>query len=219
VFAAVAIDEVYYLPTKRVQKVNTYNLSSAGMSNAERVLKEWHLRLGHVSKDRLVTLLSTGMIEGTPKMEKKTLTSVHFFCNTCALAKARRMSYRGMSATRGDVPLHTLHMDTTGKMKVKGIFGSCGYKYALAIVDDATGYKWYFPIKSTKEVSGVFSNLITQLEAQTPFKIKRVRTDGGGVSLSIRRCLQCVPRRVYCSKSQMLRVRRRVAVRKGCIRP
>ncbi|OWY99322.1 hypothetical protein PHMEG_00029688 [Phytophthora megakarya] len=40
-------------------------------------------------------------------------------------------------------PLHTLRVDSTGKLKVNGLYGSFGHRYALAVVDDATAFKWY----------------------------------------------------------------------------
>ncbi|POM63920.1 Integrase catalytic core protein [Phytophthora palmivora] len=54
-----------------------------------------------------------------------------------------------------------------------------GHKYALAVVDDATAYKWYFVMKSLKEVGTIVKTLIKQLEKQLPYTVKRIRTDGG----------------------------------------
>jgi hypothetical protein len=70
-------------------------------------------------------------------------------------------------------------MDSVGKMKVKGLYTTQGHRYALAVVDDATAYKWYFVMKSLKEVGKIVKVLITQLEKQLPYKVRRLRTDGG----------------------------------------
>ncbi|OWY97624.1 Zea mays Retrotransposon Opie-2 [Phytophthora megakarya] len=64
-------------------------------------------------------------------------------------------------------PLHKLHMDSTGKLKVSGQYGSFSYRYALAVIDDTTAYKWY--IKSLKEVSGKFRSLLKNLAVQFIF--------------------------------------------------
>ncbi|GMF29764.1 unnamed protein product [Phytophthora fragariaefolia] len=185
VFAAVAIDEVYYLPSKRMG--NSTKVLSAKSINTKFIhnaMKEWHLRLGHVGKDRLMSILSSAVIDGAPRLERKDLAKIAFFCRTCALAKSRRMSYRNMIGDKATEPLHTLHMDSLGTVKPLGLYGSAGSKYALAIVDDATAYKWYFVMKSLKEVGAKLTALITQLEKQLPYTVKRIRTDGGSEFLN-----------------------------------
>ncbi|POM75730.1 Transposon Polyprotein integrase, partial [Phytophthora palmivora] len=54
-----------------------------------------------------------------------------------------------------------------------------GHKYALVVVDDATAYKWYFVMKSLKEVGTIVKTHIKQQEKQLPYTVKRIRTDGG----------------------------------------
>jgi hypothetical protein len=111
-------------------------------------MREWHLRLGHVGKDRLIQILSEGITDDAPKLSKERLKKVKFFCRTCALAKSRRMSYRNMTGDKGPEPLHTLHLDSLGKIKIKGLYGTAGHMYALAIVDDATaGILFSSPLK------------------------------------------------------------------------
>ncbi|GMF19215.1 unnamed protein product [Phytophthora fragariaefolia] len=84
-----------------------------------------------------------------------------------------------MTGGKGPRPLHSLHLDSLSKIKIKGLYGTAGYRYALAIVDDATAYKWYFILKSLKELGGKIKHLITQLERQFPYKVKKIRNDGG----------------------------------------
>ncbi|OWY90630.1 LOW QUALITY PROTEIN: hypothetical protein PHMEG_00041161 [Phytophthora megakarya] len=87
------------------------------------------------------------------------------------------LSESGNNATE---PLHTLHVDSTGKLKVNGLYGSFGHRYALAVVDDATAFKWYIVVESLKEVSGKFRTLLNNLAVQFPlFKVRRPRTAGG----------------------------------------
>ncbi|GMF12173.1 unnamed protein product [Phytophthora lilii] len=161
------IDEVYYLPTKMVHRKQKVLLARA--TKIQATMQEWHLRLGHVGKDRLMRIISGKTIDGAPSLARKDMDKVTYFCRTCALAKSRRMAYRNMIGQRGAEPLHTLHMDSLGKMRVKGLYGTAGYAYALAIVDDATAYKWYFVLKSLKEVGAKVSQLIAQLERQFPY--------------------------------------------------
>ncbi|EGZ14466.1 hypothetical protein PHYSODRAFT_379452, partial [Phytophthora sojae] len=114
------------------------------------LLEKWHHRLGHVHKARLLAIFSNGLVEGIPQIPQKELKDHPFFCATCEIANSMRMSYRNKIGSRSRQPLHTLHMDTSGKIKVNGRYGGFGYRYALSIVDDATSYKWVFVMKSPK---------------------------------------------------------------------
>ncbi|POM69805.1 Hypothetical protein PHPALM_13891 [Phytophthora palmivora] len=144
------------------------------------ILKEWHLRLGHVGNERLIRTISNQKIEGLPNIPYSELKKVSFFCKTCAHMTDRRMSYRNMVGNIATEPLHTLHMDSTGRLKVDGLYGSFGYQYALAVVDDAIAYKWYLIVKSLKEVPGKIRTLLKQVSVQLPsYKVRRIRTDGG----------------------------------------
>ncbi|GMF57814.1 unnamed protein product [Phytophthora fragariaefolia] len=70
-------------------------------------------------------------------------------------------------------------MASLGNIKPLGLYGTIGFKYALAVVDDVTAYKGYFEMKSLKEVGAKLTNPITQLEKHLPYTVKRIRTDGG----------------------------------------
>ncbi|EGZ30634.1 hypothetical protein PHYSODRAFT_470891 [Phytophthora sojae] len=81
------------------------------------------LLLGHVGKERLIRTLNNEKITGLPKIPYSELKKVHFFCKTCAQMKDRRMSYKNMVGAKATEPLHTLHMDSTGKLRVNGLYG------------------------------------------------------------------------------------------------
>ncbi|POM79044.1 Hypothetical protein PHPALM_3349 [Phytophthora palmivora] len=49
------------------------------------------------------------------------------------------------------------------------------YRYALAVVVDATAYKWYIVVKSLNEIPGEIRVLLKQLSVQFPFKVHRIR--------------------------------------------
>ncbi|OWZ06836.1 hypothetical protein PHMEG_00020857 [Phytophthora megakarya] len=139
-----------------------------------------NFKLGHVGKERLIRTISNQKIEGLPTIPYSELRKVAFFCKTCAQTKSRRMSYRNKVGNNATEPLHTLRTDSTGKLKVNGLYESFGHLYALAVVDDATAYKWYIVVKSLKEVSGKNRTLLKNLAVQfLSFKVRRLRTDGG----------------------------------------
>ncbi|GMF55026.1 unnamed protein product [Phytophthora fragariaefolia] len=47
-----------------------------------------------------------------------------------------------MTGGTGPEPLHTLHLGSLGKINIKGLYGTAGYRYALTNVYNATAYKW-----------------------------------------------------------------------------
>ncbi|OWZ03554.1 LOW QUALITY PROTEIN: Retrotransposon protein, Ty1-Copia subclass, partial [Phytophthora megakarya] len=163
---------VYYLPSKQLSS-NTRVLSVCTQLDVQKTLKEWHLRLGHVGKGRLMNILAGRVIKDAPHLSRREMENVSFFCRTCELGKSRRMSYKNMVGQKATDPLHTLHMDSLGKITPQGLYSPIGHKYALAVVDDATAYKWYFVQNSLTESKNSLSNYET-----TPIYCKK-RTDGG----------------------------------------
>lgn len=67
--------------------------------------------------------------------------AVAYFCRTSALAKSKRMSYSNMRGEKRPVPLHTLHMDALGEMRVKGLYDTAGHVDTLTVVNDVIAYK------------------------------------------------------------------------------
>lgn len=96
-FAAVAIGEVYYLPTvKYVMRKKCFTVKQYTHIEKEKTLKEWHLRLGHVGKEQLIRLMANQAFDSLPCIPYNVLKKVPFCCRTCAIAKSRRMSYSGV---------------------------------------------------------------------------------------------------------------------------
>lgn len=182
-FAAVAIGDVYYLPTQkyhpRDEGCQIFSMKKYNHEEKEKLLKEWHPRIGHANIQALIRMICAQSVTNIPLIPYGELKEIPFFCKTCALGKPRRMSHRGMVGEKATQPLHTLHMDSVGKMKVQGLYGGPGYKYALAVVDDATGFKWYLVLKSLTEVRQKIKDHVKRLEVQFPYKVRRIRTDGG----------------------------------------
>ncbi|OWZ06544.1 Ta1-3 Polyprotein [Phytophthora megakarya] len=139
-FAAVTIDEVYYLPSKHFNS-NTRVLSVCTQLDVQKTLKEWHFRLGHMGKGRLMNILAGRVIKNALHLSRREMETVSFFCRTCDLGKSQRMSYKNMVEQKATDALHILHMGSPGKIRPQGLYTSIGHKYALAVVDDATAYK------------------------------------------------------------------------------
>jgi hypothetical protein len=211
-FVAVAIDEVYYLPSKQ-PNVNAKVLSakSSHQLRTERVLREWHPGLGHVGIGRLMNILSRDIIEDASHLARQgygrcTLLLLHV-C-TWEITKIFRhhisvMSCRNMVGEKSSIPLHTLRMDAVGKMKVKVLYTARGHIYALAVVDEATACIWYFVMKSPKAVGKMVKVLIKKLEKQFPSKVKRLRTDGGSEFVNAVRISYCAKKGLVYQQSNV----------------
>ena len=125
VFVAKAINGAYYLHNKTVKerqslcnavKVGPYRpLVMPKRNRLESTLQEWHVRLAHVNKETLVSMLSKGLVSGMPTLPAAELRRIPFFCTTCAEMKKRRMSYRNTKGSRDTQPISTIHMDTNGQ--------------------------------------------------------------------------------------------------------
>lgn len=153
-------------------------------------VKTWHMKLGHMGIDALIHVLTKGLIKGAPQVKRNDLKDLVFFCDTCAKAKFRRMSYKNLRKSPAKAPLHTVHMDICGPMPSKGYFDNKGgMRYFLVLVCDFTSYKWIYFIKTKDEVPPIiiaFVDLVENLYGKKGEHlinnwnvIKRLRADGG----------------------------------------
>ena len=194
VFAAIRIRNLYWMPVSGHLKLCDMSAPIETMNIAlENHLKRWHMKLGHVHKQRLINLIIRGdiiILQGNKVPKWKDLNACNLFCKTCALTKARRRSYGDAVNDKTDLAFHTVHMDTMGPMETSGVLAvhslNGGYrkvaehKYVLTIIDDATAYRWTFILKSTKEVFFKVQELLKVWDRQNGGKaVKRLRTDGG----------------------------------------
>ena len=113
-FAAKEMGGVYYLPSAK-QKLMTKmaHLSKKKvytLKENEELLKTWHIALGHVNVRRLIAMFSGNSVDGMPRIEARELGKIPFHCETCAVMKQTRMSYRGMTGSRGEESIaHTTY--------------------------------------------------------------------------------------------------------------
>ncbi|OWY90675.1 Gag-pol Polyprotein [Phytophthora megakarya] len=143
-------------------------------------MKEWHVRLGHVNKEKLINMMSNQLVKGIPYIESIKLRKVNFFCSTCAEMKMRRMSYRNLKGSRDEQPISTIHMDTNGPMKTMGVYGTVGtIRYFLSIIDDQSSWRWTYVLRNKGEVNEKVKSLLLELEREGKFTIRRIRSDGG----------------------------------------
>jgi hypothetical protein len=152
-FVAIAVNGAYYVQGRTLRDRQVYcSAVKAKPAKALRVpvhtpieaaFKEWHVKLGHLNRDKLIDVISCNIIQGVPNFSKTALSKLPFFCQTCTEMKMRRMSYRNMVGTRDHQPISTIHMDTNGPMKTLGVYSTTGsIRYFLSIIDDQTSWRW-----------------------------------------------------------------------------
>ena len=119
--------------------VTTTALSAAPALSTSS-LELWHSRLGHMSIDRLKSLISTGRL-GTVKSESLS-------CLSCQLGKQP-----ALSITKSDyissAPFDLIHSDVWGPSPHTTMGGS---KYFVVFLDDYTRFTWIYLMKNRSEL-------------------------------------------------------------------
>ncbi|PKU79142.1 Retrovirus-related Pol polyprotein from transposon TNT 1-94 [Dendrobium catenatum] len=128
----------------------------------------WHLRLGHPHQ-RVMHNISCC----NPALH---IVPTKFVCTSCLSCKGHKLVFEN-SVRRTKAPLELVHSDVWGPSPVSS---NQGFRYYLLIVDDFSRFTWLFPIMHKSDVTNTFVYFTTFIEKQTNFKIKTIRTDGGG---------------------------------------
>eukprot|EP00961_Rhodomonas_salina_P011034 147923-Rhodomonas_salina.2 len=148
----------------------------------EAILLKWHHRLGHVNMRYLLRIAQR--IPGMEELTKIKSTCKIPTCRACALGKLKAKSLPSATFKRAENPLDRLHLDASGQIHCKS-YG--GHQYFLVIVDDATGYKWSYVMRSKKDYLACIDHLFTRLGNMlkmlraTP---RALRTDNAGEMIS-----------------------------------
>ncbi|GMF16671.1 unnamed protein product [Phytophthora fragariaefolia] len=158
VFVAKAVNGAYYVQNNTIKERQILcnaakaqpcvPLENNGGERLEKTLQERRVKLDHLNKDMVISMLSKQLVTGMPTLPASGLRKVPFFCTTCA-----EMSYRNKKGSRDTQPISTIHMDTNGPMKTMGVCGSIGtIKYFLSIIDDNTSWRWTYGLRNKQEV-------------------------------------------------------------------
>jgi len=127
----------------------------------------WHLRLGHISKNRIKRLINSGILNfkwedfGT--------------CEACIKGKMTHAPFP--KAERSKEPLAIIHSDICGEMSTP----TNGQKlYFITFIDDYSRYGYVYLLKHKSEGFDAFKAFKTEVENQLNKTIKVLRTDRGG---------------------------------------
>nr|GEW36530.1 hypothetical protein [Tanacetum cinerariifolium] len=159
-----------YLNFATINNLMKNNLVQANASSSQSWL--WHQRLSHLNFATINNLVKNNLIQGLPKMkfEKDHL------CSGYKQGKIHRKHHKSKMAFASNKPLHLLHMDLCGSMRVESINGK---RYVLVVVDDYSRYIWVFFLHLKDEASDVIIYFIKKTQVNLQLEVQRVRTDNG----------------------------------------
>jgi hypothetical protein len=134
-------------------------------------LELWHRRFCHINTKYIVSTSKNNSVRDLPEFKNTELN-----CESCRLAKSRRVSYKPISKVRSDRPLQLLHLDVCGPLPTQT---REGYKYFLTIIDDYSRKVTVYPLKQKSEVFECFTKYQKRAERFLNLKVVNVRTDNG----------------------------------------
>ncbi len=129
----------------------------------------WHLRLGHISLDRIKRLAKDGPLQSLQVGQLPT-------CESCIEGKMtkRPFSKKGERATQC---LELIHSDVCGPLNIQA---RGGYEYFLTFTDDFSRFGCVYLMRRKSETFEKFKEFQTMVERQLDKQIKTLRSDRGG---------------------------------------
>ena len=120
---------------------------SAAVDRSKEDIHEWHCRLGHPSYSSMMKMASKGLVHGlNPKLFSSSHLA-HLECTHCTEAKLSQKSYEPVEHLNVKERGGLFHTDICGPVPASRE----GYQYFLTITDDATRYKWVYPVGAVVE--------------------------------------------------------------------
>jgi len=138
----------------------------------------WLPRFGHLHLPAVLKMSNMEVITGMPCLQANNGAN---HCTACLTGKMTRIPFCG-STHRTKAPFELVHSDLCGPMQTQSL-GGC--RYFILFINDFTQYRSIYFLKSKKEAAGYLQNYKAAVEKffsakETGFKIKAIRTDGGG---------------------------------------
>jgi len=128
----------------------------------------WHKRLGHISKERIERLVSSGILDPLDFSDFK-------ICVECI--KGKQTNIRKFGAKRSLDILEVIHTDICGPFPTASWNGQ---RYFITFTDDYSRYGYLYLIHEKSQALDVFKAYKAEVENQLNKKIKVVRSDRGG---------------------------------------
>lgn len=98
------------------------------------------------------------------------------FCEHCIMEKQHRKTF-GVETHSSKEILEYVHSDLWEHSLVASLFGKL---YYVSFLDDYSKYMWAYFLTQKSEVFSTFKSWRIQVETQTRYKVKYLRSDNGG---------------------------------------
>ena len=129
----------------------------------------WHLRLGHISLDRINILVKDG-----PLKELKVGNLP--VCESCLEGQMTKRSFLE-KGFRAKEPLELVHLDVCGPLNVQA---RGGYEYFVTFIEDYSRYEYVYLMQRKSETFGKFKEFLAEAERQLGKSLLCLRSDRGG---------------------------------------
>src|SRR5215813_10603297 len=129
----------------------------------------WHLRLGHISLDRIDRLIKDGALS---QLKLGTLP----VCKSCLEGKMTKRPFTG-KGLKANQPLELIHLDVCGPMNIRA---RGGYEYFIIFIDDYSRYGYVYLMQHKSDTFEKFKEYRAEIENQFRKIIKTLRSDRRG---------------------------------------
>ena len=129
----------------------------------------WHLRLGHISLDRINRLTKDGPL-------KDLSVGSLPVCESCLEGKMTKRPFT-TKGLRAKEPLELVHSDVCGPFATQA---RGGYEYYVTFIDDYSRYGYVYLMRRKSETFEKFKEFRTESEKQLGKSLKVLRSDRGG---------------------------------------
>ncbi|KYN01654.1 Copia protein [Cyphomyrmex costatus] len=142
------------------------------IEDKNKVVEEWHKKLGHASIESMKKLLklSNGM-----NLKHTDFTQFDKICEVCLKARQTRQPFKEVRR-RAQRPLEIIHTDLCGPINPKTWDGK---EYFLTFLDDYTHLTIVYLLKSKNEVFEIMKEYVEKVENYWNMKIAKIRCDNG----------------------------------------
>jgi gag-polypeptide of LTR copia-type/GAG-pre-integrase domain len=155
-------------PTKRNNPTRPF---AANLDFSHPVWK-WHRRLGHLSLDRMQSLLKHS--EGMNITREQLRAKLGAICPICATTRAVVRIPREPARRRFKDLGSLLHIDLWGPYNVPSWDNT---RFFCFVTDDATRYTWSLRLKTRDEAPDALRTLVKRLQRKHDMTIRRTRVD------------------------------------------
>jgi len=132
----------------------------------------WHKKLCHLNFGSINELAKKELVRGLPNLKYEP----EGLCDACQKTKQRRSSFKSKTEFSIEKPYHLLHLDLFGPVNIMSMGKK---KYTLVIVDEFSRYTWVYFLHKKAETADIIKKHITQIEKESEFKVKILRSDNG----------------------------------------